>query len=190
MQVLITRFTVGAVTALLLVGCAGDAEPAAEPTDPATTVTQPAPADPTPTDSAVPETSAPMGEPADDASQTDATSAEEPGLVGPPIDRSVLPETIGEFTLAELEFGVTYHRGELLDQVNVNVVAMPEDMQVADYVALMESTYEIAGGTCGTQATVPSCYIETANHGAVAVNSFQPIPDEVQLVAETLLPVL
>lgn len=175
--------------AALLAFAAGCTDTTVEPSptsDPTPTPTVTATADPTTSDTTLPGTAAP--EPS--APVEEPTPTEEPGLVGPPIDRSVLPESIGEFTLAELELGVTYHRGELLEQVNVNVVAMPADMQVADYVALMENTYEIDGGTCGTQAGVPSCYIETANHGAVAVNSFQPIPDEVELVAERLLPVL
>lgn len=145
----------GLAAVLAFATACGSPAPSPTPTPPPTEVPAPAP-----TQSST------------EAATTPAESTQAPTPTGVQdgwrVDASVLPDTIGDWTLdREL---VYYQRGNIAEGTLEIVSVVAEEAEASVWLDAMTQTQEVAGGLCGIDIIDrETCAADTAHHGLVVV---------------------
>ena len=181
------RPVVGAVALLAVTaGCSGGEDvPATPPSPPETAVVKPVRT--TPAETAPVETT-PVADP-DPVESAPTEGGGDAAVIAP----GVLPEDVLDFDLHQVGPTWSYSRGTLSTLETVGVITMPPGSSADLLVPSLEGQYPVVDGrgTCGNWGgDLPTCLFDSESHGGVMVQGEDVELEEVQAVAEAIIPVL
>lgn len=179
------RSVVGAVALLAVTAGCTDNQVQTSPSPAETTVADPAQTTPVET---VPVETIPVADP-DPVGSAPAEGDGVAAVIAP----GVLPEKVLDFDLKQVGPTWSYSRGTLSTLETVGVITMPPGSSADLLLPSLEDQSPVMDGrgTCGNwSGAIPTCLFDSENHGGVMVQGQDVALEEVQAVAEAIIPVL